>query len=173
MALPFPAFAPTTLRNNPDIGPQASNPPTIVASSLYTPSYIVDYIIKNTLGRLLEGKSPSDAPKIRVLDPACGSGSLLLGAYQYLLDWYIKNDPETSARKKQPPVFRGKRGEWRLTSSKRKEILLNNIYGVDLDSQAIEVSKLSLVLKVLEGETEGSVNAALKLFHDRALPDLG
>ena len=143
----------------------------------YTPSYIVDYIIKNTLGKLLEGKSPSEAAKIRVLDPACGSGSFLLGAYQCLLDWhldwYVNNDPETQARKKQPPVFRGKQGEWRLTSSRKKEILLNSIYGVDLDAQAIEVSKLSLVLKVLEGETEESVNTALKLFHDRALPDLG
>jgi|SRR5664280_336687 len=55
----------------------------------YTPSYIVDYIIKNTLGRLLEDKSPSEAAKIRVLDPACGSGSFLLGAYQCLLDWHL------------------------------------------------------------------------------------
>jgi len=143
----------------------------------YTPSYIVDYIVQNTLGKLLEGKSPDDAKTIRVLDPACGSGSFLLGAYQYLLDWhlrfYLGSDLEQLARSKQPPVFRDRKGEWRLTAKKKKEILLNNVFGVDLDAQAIEVSKLSLLLKVLEGETEETVNTALKLFQDRALPDLG
>jgi len=143
----------------------------------YTPSYVVEYIVQHTLGKLLDGKSPDDAKNVRVLDPACGSGSFLLGAYQYLLDWhlrvYLDADLEKLARQKQPPVFRNKRGEWRLTAQKKKEILLNSIFGVDLDAQAIEVSKLSLLLKVLEGETEETVNVALKLFQDRALPDLG
>lgn len=143
----------------------------------YTPNYIVGYIVQRTLGKLLEGKSPTDAMQVRVLDPACGSGSFLLGAYQYLLDWHLQwcldHDPEKLAGQKQPPLFRGSRGEWRLTARKRKEILVANIFGVDLDAQAIEVTKLSLLLKVLEGETEESINVALKLFHDRALPDLG
>ena len=54
----------------------------------YTPAYIVDYIVQNTVGKLLEGKKPADidgakpgtAP-LRVLDPACGSGSFLVRAY--------------------------------------------------------------------------------------------
>ena len=49
---------------------------------------------------------------------------------------------------------------------------MNNIYGVDIDPQAVEVTKLSLLLKVLEGENEQSLNQQLKLFHERALPDL-
>jgi len=49
----------------------------------YTPSYIEDYIVKNTVGKLLEGKTVKKAEKLRVLDPACGSGSFLLGAYFY------------------------------------------------------------------------------------------
>ena len=56
----------------------------------YTPAYIVDYIVTHTLGELVSGKQPADVAKIRVLDPACGSGSFLLGAYQFLLDWYLK-----------------------------------------------------------------------------------
>jgi hypothetical protein len=56
-----------------------------------------------------------------------------------------------------------------LTINEKKRILLNNIYGVDIDSQAAEVTKLSLLLKVLENETQES----LRLFHERALPDLG
>jgi hypothetical protein len=145
----------------------------------YTPDYIVRSLVEQTLGRLLDDKTPQQASKIRVLDPACGSGSFLLGAYQYLLDWhlaaFIATDEaaEKLARQKQPPIFRARSGEWRLTSPVKKQILLNNIFGVDLDPQAIEVSKLSLLLKVLEGETEESVNTTLKLFHDRALPDLG
>ena len=97
--------------------------------------------------------------QLRILDPACGSGSFLLGAYQYLLDWhrdwYVGDDPEKHGRGQgSPRSTRRPRGEWRLTTAERKRILLNNIYGVDIDPQAVEVTKLSLLLKVLEGETE-------------------
>ena len=50
----------------------------------YTPQYIVDYIVKNTVGKLIEGKTPKEISKIKILDPACGSGSFLIGAFQYL-----------------------------------------------------------------------------------------
>jgi hypothetical protein len=50
--------------------------------------------------------------------------------------------------------------------------LLNNIYGVDIDRQAVEVTKLSLLLKVLEGENEETISKQLTLFQERALPDL-
>lgn len=56
----------------------------------YTPTYIVDYIVKQTVGKLLEGKTPRQASKLRILDPACGSGSFLIGAYQYLLNWHLE-----------------------------------------------------------------------------------
>lgn len=142
----------------------------------YTPTYIVEYIVKNTVGKLLEGKTPKQAEGIRILDPACGSGSFLLGAYQYLFDWHLRwyadNDPEKWAKAKKPAIFKGYGGEWRLTTAKRKEILLNNIYGVDIDSQAVEVTKLSLLLKVLEGETSDSLSKQMSLFHERALPSL-
>jgi hypothetical protein len=158
----------------------------------YTPTYIVDYIVEHTVGELLKGKTPYDVgaglapargrpqgPPLRVLDPACGSGSFLLGAYQRLLDWhrdwYVNDGPEkhTKPRKGgQPALFQAGHGEWRLTTAERKRILLNSIFGVDIDPQAVEVTKLSLLLKVLEGESEESINAQLKLFHQRALPDL-
>ena len=56
----------------------------------YTPQYIVDYIVAKTVGKLLEDKTPRQAEKLRILDPACGSGSFLIGAYQYLLDWHVQ-----------------------------------------------------------------------------------
>jgi predicted type IV restriction endonuclease len=142
----------------------------------YTPTYIVEYIVKNTVGKLLAGKTPKQAEKLRILDPACGSGSFLLGAYQCLLDWhlrwYTENDQAKWAKAKQPALYQGHGGAWRLTTAERKRILLNNIYGVDIDSQAVEVTKLSLLLKVLEGETGESINKQLSFFHERALPDL-
>ncbi|NHZ85597.1 MAG: N-6 DNA methylase, partial [Planctomycetia bacterium] len=143
----------------------------------YTPTYIVDYIVKNTVGELVKGKTPQQVTKLNILDPACGSGSFLIGAYQYLLDWhrdwYSTNDPEKYSRGKNPAVFKVGINDWRLTTAKRKEILLNNIYGLDIDPQAVEVSKLSLLLKVLEGESQETLNQQRKLFHERALPDLG
>jgi len=143
----------------------------------YTPTYIVEYIVKNTVGKLLDGKTLKKAESLRILDPACGSGSFLLGAYQYLLDWHLKyyteNNPEKQAREKKPALYSGQGGAWHLTTAERKRILLNNIYGVDIDSQAVEVTKLSLLLKVLEGETGESLNKQRKLFSERALPNLG
>ncbi|MGH9833086.1 MAG: Eco57I restriction-modification methylase domain-containing protein [Blastocatellia bacterium] len=150
----------------------------------YTPTYIVDYIVKQTVGKLCESKTPKEVSKLRILDPACGSGSFLLGAYQYLLDWhrdwYTQNEPEKHARGKNPAIFQnatsagqGANGEWRLTTGERKRILLNNIYGVDIDAQAVETTKLSLLLKVLEGETAETVGQNQRLFQERALPDLG
>ncbi|MBW8040750.1 MAG: N-6 DNA methylase [Planctomycetes bacterium] len=139
----------------------------------YTPSYIVDYIVKNTVGKLCEGKTPKDISKLRILDPACGSGSFLLGAYTYLLnyhrDWYVDNNPEKYTKK----IYQGKGAQWFLTIAEKKKILLNSIFGVDIDSQAVEVTKLSLLLKVLEGETSETVGQTYKMFHERALPDLG
>jgi len=64
------------------------------------------------------------------------------------------------------------RSDWNLTTAERKRILLNNIYGVDIDRQAVEVTKLSLLLKVLEEENEETVSKQLKLFKERALPSL-
>ena len=84
----------------------------------YTPTYIVDYIVRQTVGRLCENKAPKDVAKLSILDPACGSGSFLIGAYQYLLDWhlawYAANEPEKHAKGKEPKVHRAGDG-WRLT----------------------------------------------------------
>jgi len=69
-------------------------------------------------------------------------------------------------------VYLTDKGDWRLTTDERKRILINNIYGVDIDTQAVEVTKLSLLLKVLEGEDEQSIGKQMSLFQERVLPDL-
>ncbi len=120
--------------------------------------------------------------RLRILDPACGSGSFLLGAYQHLLDWHrdwyvsqVEGRAGVSpagARQHTDRIYQGAGGQWRLTIQEKKRILLNNIYGVDIDPQAVEVTKLSLLLKVLEGESAETIGSNLRLFHERALPDL-
>ena len=157
----------------------------------YTPTYIVDTIVRRTLGKLLAGLTlrqvaglaPRDGHKatpVRVADIACGSGSFLLGAYQFLLDWYLAayladgaGGADKWATGRNPRLYQNDRGEWRLTIGERKRILLDHIYGVDIDPQAVEVTKLSLLLKVLEGEDEQTIGQQLALFPERALPDLG
>ena len=116
----------------------------------YTPSYIVDYIVENTVGTLLKDKTPAQAAKLRVLDPACGSGSFLTGAYQYLLDWHLSAYRDNPGRYKNR--IRHSADGIILRIEEKRRILLDNIYGVDLDQNAVEVSKLSLLLKMLENE---------------------
>jgi type I restriction-modification system DNA methylase subunit len=139
----------------------------------YTPTYIVDYIVKNTVGKLCVGKTPRQISSLRILDPACGSGSFLLGAYQYLLDYHRDWYQKDGVQKHTKEIYQGYGGQWYLTTQEKKKILLNNIYGVDIDPQAVEVTKLSLLLKVLEGENQDTLERQMKLFKERALPDLG
>ncbi|MGB2676205.1 MAG: TaqI-like C-terminal specificity domain-containing protein [Candidatus Acidiferrum sp.] len=139
----------------------------------YTPTYVVEYIVRNTIGKLLEGKSPKQVSKLRVLDPACGSGSFLLIAFQFLMNWHRDEYLKDGAERHQKELYQAPGADWRLTTAEKKRILLNSIYGVDIDSQAVEVTKLSLLLKVLEGESEQTLGTNLRLFHERALPDLG
>lgn len=158
----------------------------------YTPTYIVRYIVEKTVGPLLAGKSPKQLEQLTVLDPACGSGSFLLGAFEYLLDWYlayyVAHEPDGWAKRKNPPLYEttpnagrdafgnrqspiGNSRNWQLTTAERKRILVAHLYGVDIDAQAVEVTKLSLLLKVLEGEARELRGKQLD-FH-RVLPDLG
>jgi len=88
----------------------------------YTPPLIVDYMVENSLGALLKDKTPEEAAKIKIVDPACGAGVFLLGAYQFLLNWHKKHF--------------GK-----LTLKQRYKILTDNIFGVDIDPLAVEITK--------------------------------
>lgn len=136
----------------------------------YTPQYVVDYIVQNTVGKLTEGKTPQEVSKIKIVDPACGSGSFLIGAYKYLLNWhkdYYNNNAKLTTKKDNPLTAEGN-----LTTTEKKRILLNNIYGVDIDINAVEVTKLSLLLKCMEGETSASIAHQLSFFNERILPTL-
>ena len=150
----------------------------------YTPEYIVKYIVENAIQKKnisstchaeFISASPRSADDVssnkgmpkqvrhdntgvrhdnvfRILDPACGSGSFLLVAYQFMLNYY--------ERKKKD----------KLNINERKQILLDHIYGVDIDEQAVEVTKLSLLLKVIEDLTDADIKILCKSQH--ILPSL-
>src|SRR5207302_1657083 len=103
-------------------------------------------------------------------DIACGSGSFLLGVYDYLLKyvtrWY--NDNPNAKSVKAATVQRN--GALYLNLQAKSRILLDNIYGVDIDPQAVEVAQLSLYLKLLEEETTASARQYMMEFHQPLLP---
>jgi len=146
----------------------------------YTPKYIVDYSVEHTVA----GKSRAEA---RCNWPDCTTensrsafstwlaeagrscGALTSAFLTTALQWYIEHNPG----KYKKAVYKDLRdGQWRLTIGEKKRILTTHIFGVDIDAQAVEVTKLSLLLKVLEGETDQSISQQQRLFHDRALPNL-
>lgn len=90
----------------------------------YTPTYVVDYIVRNTVEIALK---ESKGNAIRVLDPACGSGSFLGRAFTSLT--------QTNGN---------------VSSDQKMRTLTNSIYGVDLDPKAAEIAQLDLLLKVLD-----------------------
>ncbi|MFH1826317.1 MAG: TaqI-like C-terminal specificity domain-containing protein [bacterium] len=141
----------------------------------YTPKYIVDYIVKNTVGEKIKGLTPKKIEKIKILDPACGSGSFLLGAYTYLLNYhlvyYTKKENLAKALKNKL-VYPSKKDSYKLTIKEKQGILLNNVFGVDIDGQAVEVTKLSLMLKLLEGESDESAGMLFKYSETKLLPTL-
>jgi type I restriction-modification system DNA methylase subunit len=164
----------------------------------YTPDYIVDYIVENTVGVKLNGfgprtenprtpgggkaekgmkpLTPEEIISIKILDPACGSGSFLIGAYDYLiryhLEYYVKNKTRRDKALSAGIIYQAGEEKYKLSTKTKSEILVNNIYGVDIDPQAVEVTKLSLLLKVLEDENLEYREQLFKTEQMHLLPDL-
>lgn len=99
----------------------------------YTPTFIVDYIVRNALKPVLNKcQSIHDLKKIKVLDPACGSGSFLIKAFEVINEKYKQLHYDNAYIKLQ--------------------ILTENIYGVDLDEQAVEIARLNLLISALDSK---------------------
>ncbi|WP_455644934.1 Eco57I restriction-modification methylase domain-containing protein [Methanosphaera sp.] len=136
----------------------------------YTPTHVTKYIVKHTLGEYIKNKTPNEISKIKLLDPSCGSGSFLLQAYNYLLKYHL--DYYSNLTKPPKNVIYTYKGNIYLTIKEKKRILLNNIYGVDIDPLAVEVTKLSLLLKVLEDQNKDQLEQQRTLIPERTLPNL-
>lgn len=158
----------------------------------YTPRYIVDYIVEQTVGKLVEGRLPEPTLGLRVLDPACGSGSFLIRAFERLCEHWQRwlTDDFRRSRGDEAQTGKGSQSlltsaptakEWQkkhrrlcwvnpdtgdlhLTADLKRRILTRNIYGVDLDAAAVEVTQLSLYLKMLEGENRTTLDRERELF---------
>lgn len=112
----------------------------------YTPDYIVEYIVNNTIGEALKKcKTAKDVESLKIIDPACGSGSFLIKAFDVLYEKYVG-------------FYRNKYGQLSAFAPLEisKKILTHNLFGVDLDDRAVEIAKLNLLLKALEriGDTQ-------------------
>jgi adenine-specific DNA-methyltransferase len=55
----------------------------------YTPQYIVNFIAQNTVAEKIRNKTPDEISHLKICDPACGSGSMLVGEYQSLLSYHL------------------------------------------------------------------------------------
>ena len=108
---------------------------------------------------------------MRFADIACGSGSFLLGVYDLLIRHHTKFYNDNPGKAKKGDVVERDDG-LHLSLQKKREILLANIYGVDIDPQAVEVAQLSLYLKLLQDETPGSARNYQLEFHETLLPSL-
>jgi adenine-specific DNA-methyltransferase len=146
----------------------------------YTPKYIVDYIIENSVGKVVKGKTPKEIDKLSFADISCGSGSFLIGVYEYLIDYHkhyyqdkLQDKTEIDGRSEDLGNVMFNEGAWVLTLKRKQDILLNCIYGVDIDNQAVEVSQLSLFLKLLEDENFGTTTKSGQITaFSKVLPDL-
>ncbi|MEY2830122.1 MAG: hypothetical protein RIQ33_1980, partial [Bacteroidota bacterium] len=145
----------------------------------YTPKYIVDYIVENTVGKQIAGKTPKEIAQLHFADIACGSGSFLIGVYDCLLEYHLKyyldklqGKTEIDKRSEDYGNIEYADKQWRLTLKLKQDILLNNIYGVDIDAQAVEVTQLSLFLKMLEDESLSSTQTRQGSVFSKVLPDL-
>ena len=142
----------------------------------YTPEYVVRYLTENSIGKVIAGKTPEQVAKLRFADIACGSGSFLLGVFEILLTHYGQYYNENPKRARTGDCIKID-DKLYLTLRKKREILTNNIFGVDVDAQAVEVCQLSLYLRLLKDETPGSTHQyQLEFAHTaklkRLLPDL-
>ena len=134
----------------------------------YTPEYIVRYIVENTVGKLIAGKTPDQIAEMRFADIACGSGSFLLGVYDLLLTYHGNYYNENPKKAREGDCI-NRDGKLYLSLRNQREILLNHIYGVDIDAQAVEVCQLSLYLKLLKDETTVTAHQYLLDFEQQAL----
>src|SRR5271157_4532695 len=115
----------------------------------YTPTYIVDYIVRNTLCEALKNKKSSEVDHIKILDMACGSGSFLIKAFDALNEYYRLHDKDYAQTA--IDIDKGVSNDnWKIT--RKSNILRKNLYGVDLDLKAVEIAQLNLLLKTAESK---------------------
>lgn len=138
-----------------------------------TPRYIVDAIVQRTVGPAIDGKSPAALTGFTAADICCGSGIFLLSVFEFLTDhylaWYQANDRAQHVGR---TIYEVAENQWRLTFDEKRRILLDHVRGVDIDPNAVEVARFSLLLKLIEDETGASLREYVGRTGTPALPAL-
>jgi type I restriction-modification system DNA methylase subunit len=116
----------------------------------YTPTFVVEYIVDHTLGRTLEAADREGASSVRVLDPACGSGSFLIKAYDRFAEFHVRLNLAARDSAKGRQTVEDHVGRPEEAHDYRERILHNNLFGVDQDGQAAEIASINLMLKGLQ-----------------------
>ncbi len=139
----------------------------------YTPRYIVNYIVEQTVGKLLTpildvktfATFEKQTSALHLLDPACGSGSFLIRCFERVCEhWQRRLTRKPDERRKELCWVDPVTGDVHLTVELKRRILRDNVYGVDIDAQAVEVTQLSLYLKMLENENRTTLQRQRELF---------
>lgn len=140
-----------------------------------TPKNVTDIIVEQTLAPIYAGKSIEETRQVRIADICCGSGNFLLSAYEFIvnfhIDWIITHDRDNALRDGRLIAVPGV-DICRLSYAMRREILLQNIWGVDIDPLAVEVTKFSLFLKLLEDTSSDEIDAFVRETSECVLPRL-
>lgn len=138
-----------------------------------TPAFIAAKIVERTLGPMISGKSPADLNAFTVADICCGSGTFLVSSYEFLLDhylnWYISDGTHKHSGRR---IYETGTAQWRLTFEEKRRILLTHLRGVDIDPNAVEVAQFSLLLKLIEDESQAALNDYVVSHKNPALPPL-
>lgn len=156
---------------------EAKEKPEVIDSqgAVNTPKNITDIIVEETLRPLYENKTPEEVVQYRIADICCGSGNFLLSAFEYIVNYHIEyyrhHDVDDAERRGDIYQLAGSTN-YILSYEKKRAILKNNIFGVDIDPLAVEVSKFSLLLKVLENSSLEEAEAFHQRTHQRILPNL-
>lgn len=156
---------------------EAKEKPEVIDSqgAVNTPKNITDIIVEETLLPLYANKTPDEVAQYRIADICCGSGNFLLSAFEYIvnyhIEYYLNHDKENAERRGDIYQIAGSTN-YILSYEKKRFILKNNIFGVDIDPLAVEVSKFSLLLKALENSSLEEAEDFHQRMHQRILPNL-
>jgi len=132
---------------------------------------IVESIVRETLDLVDGTKNREQIRKLRIADICCGSGTFLLSVYDYLLERTI-SVLIASGVEDDSIIYKSQDESYHLTLKAKEDILVDILYGVDINPYAVEVTKFSLLLKLLEKENEGTIENYLVKYKKKVLPSL-
>jgi adenine-specific DNA-methyltransferase len=151
----FEQFLAKTIQFSKKKGKQTKIPEiTKISPGFTTPSSVVSYMVEQTLGRYLAGQDKTSIQDLKVLDPYCRTGKFLVSAFECLLHFYRLHSKE----------------EEKIWIPERQNILLRHIFGIDPDPHALEITKMSIFLKVIENLSKKEIEPIIKNPHLLIMP---